>query len=111
MVKPPSRHLFDFLSAYDRTVAALALALREMLLEEAPEAQEKAFGNHPSAVWFGLGPKMNDMFCYIAAATHHVNLGFCRGASLPDPSMCLQVKARPCGTLNSGAKPTWSAPS
>jgi hypothetical protein len=94
MARPPDRQLFDFLSAYDRAVAELALALREMLLEEAPEVQEKAFGNHPSAVWFGFGPKMNDMFCYIATASHHVNLGFRRGASLPDPKQVLEGQGK-----------------
>lgn len=94
MSRPPDRQLCTFLSAYDRPVAELALALREILLEEAPEAQEKAFGNHPSAVWFGFGPKMNDMFCYIATASRHVNLGFCRGASLPDPKHVLEGQGK-----------------
>ena len=44
MARPRDQQLFDFLSAYDRAVAELALALREMLLEEAPEAQEKLSG-------------------------------------------------------------------
>ena len=66
-------------------VAHLALVLREMVMDEAPEAVEKVYQNHPSAVWFGFGPKMKDMFCYIATASSHVNLGFCRGAELPDP--------------------------
>lgn len=39
-------------------------------------AVEKAFANHPSAVWFGFGETMTDMFCYIAAARSHVNLGW-----------------------------------
>ena len=73
----------------------LALALRELVLTEAPDAAEKFYQNHPSAIWFGLGsedegPKMNDMFCYIATATNHVNLGFCRGASLADPDHVLE---------------------
>jgi hypothetical protein len=109
MARPPDRQLFDFLSTYDRAVAELALALREMLLEEAPEVQEKAFGNHPSAVWFGFGPKMSDMFCYIATASHHVNLGFCRGASLPDPKHALEGQGKTMRHIKLGAKPTWSA--
>ncbi|HEX5228706.1 MAG TPA: DUF1801 domain-containing protein [Bryobacteraceae bacterium] len=78
----------------DRAVAHLALALREIVLEEAPEAVERRFRNHPSAVWFGFGPKMSDMFCYIATATSHVNLGFCRGASLPDPNRVLEGEGK-----------------
>jgi hypothetical protein len=71
-------------------VAHLALALREMVMTEAPDAVEKVYQNHPSAIWFGFGPKMKDMFCYIATASRHVNLGFCRGAELPDPHHVLE---------------------
>jgi len=90
MARPPDRQLRDILSTLERPVAELALALRETLLEEAPDATEKIYQNHPSAVWFGSGPKMGDMFCYVAAARRHVNLGFCRGASLPDPNHVLE---------------------
>jgi len=90
MTRPPDRQVLDFLSFYDRPVAALALALREVVLEEAPNAVEKVYRNHPSAVWFGFGPKMKDMFCYIATAKSHVNLGFCRGAALSDPNGVLE---------------------
>lgn len=72
------------------SIAALRLALREILLEEAPDAVEMIYKNHPSAVWYGVGPKMKDMFCYIATARSHVNLGFCRGALLPDPHRVLE---------------------
>jgi hypothetical protein len=61
-----------------------------MVLEEAPDAEEKIYGNHPSAVWFGFGLKMKDMFCYIATATKHVNLCFCQGALLSDPNRVLE---------------------
>ena len=41
MPRMPDRELLAFLSAFDRPVADLALALREVLLEEAPDAIEK----------------------------------------------------------------------
>jgi hypothetical protein len=85
-MRPPNQQLLDVLSCYDNAVADLALALREVVLEEAPDAVEKMYQNHPSAVWFGVGPKMKDMFFYIAIASRHVNLGFCRGAFLSDPN-------------------------
>ena len=93
-MRPPDRQLLDLLAADDRPGAGLALALREMLLEAAPDAMEKVYRNHPSAVWFGFGPKMSDMFCYIATATSHVNLGFCRGALLPDPNRVLEGEGK-----------------
>src|SRR5262245_8050972 len=94
MVRPPDRHLLNVLASYDNPVAALVLALREILLEEAPDAQERMYSNDPSAVWFGSGPKMKDMFCYIAAARSHVNLGFCRGASLADPNRVFEGECK-----------------
>jgi hypothetical protein len=74
----------------------LALAKRELVLAEEPDTVERVYQDHPSAIWFGFrrsgGPdsKMKDMSCYIAAATNHVHLGFCRGASLPDPDRVLE---------------------
>lgn len=70
------------------------MALRDVVLTEAPDAVEKFYRNHPSAIWFGSGEKMQDMFCYIAAATNHVNLGFCRGAFLPDPNHILEGEGK-----------------
>jgi hypothetical protein len=86
--------VLDFLTGYESPVGALALTLREIVLEEAPSAVEKVFRNHPSAVWFGSGTKMKDMFCYIAAAMTHVNLGFCRGAVLAEPSHVLEGEGK-----------------
>src|SRR6516162_4247040 len=94
MARLPDQQLLDFLSSYKGSVTELFLAWREMLLEEAPDALEKVYRNHPSAVWFGFGPKMKDMFCYIAAARSHVNLGFCRGASLSDPNRVLEGEGK-----------------
>jgi len=98
MVRPPDPQMLDFLSGYDRPVADIALALREMVLEEAPDAVEKVYQNHPSAVWFGFGPKMKDMFCYIATATRHVNLGFVAAPRFPIRTACLKARARRCVT-------------
>lgn len=38
MHRPPDPELLGFLEAYDRHISDLALALREVILEEAPEA-------------------------------------------------------------------------
>jgi len=98
MTCPPDPQVLDFLSLYDRPVAALALALREVVLEEAPNAVEKVYRNHRSAVWFGFGPKMRDMFCYIATAKSHVNLGFAGALRFPTLTECLRATARRCVT-------------
>lgn len=90
VVRPPSQQVLEFLTAFDGPVGRLAIGLRNMVLEEAPHAIEKVYRNHPSAGWFGTGPKMKDMFCYVATSRTHVNLGFCRGASLADPNHVLE---------------------
>ena len=57
MTRPPGRQLLDFLSSNDRPVADLALALREIVLEEAPDAVEKVYQTYTVAIWFGSAPR------------------------------------------------------
>lgn len=90
MERPPDPQLIGFLTAYDRNISDLALALREIILEEAPDASESIYQVYTVAVWFGFSGKMKDMFCYITTNAGHVNLGFPRGASLPDPNGVLE---------------------
>jgi hypothetical protein len=78
MARPLDPNISAFLAMDVRPVAPLALALREVLLDEVPDAGEQLYRNHPSALWYGRGPKMKDMVLYIAMASAHVNLGFCR---------------------------------
>ena len=90
MKRPPDPQLLGFLEAYDRPISDLALALREIILEEAPDAAESIYQVYTVAVWFGFSGKMKDMFCYITTHAEHVNLGFPRGAALPDPNGVLE---------------------
>ena len=90
MRRPPDPQLLGFLEAYDRHISDLALALREIVLEEAPEASESVYQVYTVAIWFGFSGKMKDMFCYIATNAKHVNLGFPRGTSLADPNRVLE---------------------
>lgn len=90
MRRPPDPQLLGFLEAYDRHIADLALALREIILEEVPDASESIYQVYTVAIWFGFSGKMKDMFCYIATNAGHINLGFPRGATLPDPNHVLE---------------------
>jgi hypothetical protein len=90
MERPPNPQLLGFLEAYDRHISDLALALREIILEEVPDASESIYQVYTVAIWFGFSGKMKDMFCYITTNAGHVNLGFPRGASLPDPNRVLE---------------------
>jgi hypothetical protein len=90
MRRPPDPQLLGFLEAYDRPIADLALALREIILEEVPDASESIYRVYTVAIWFGFSGKMRDMFCYIATNARHINLGFPRGSTIPDPNRVLE---------------------
>src|SRR5258708_7741885 len=94
MQRPPDPQLLGFLRAYDPHISDLALALREVVLEEAPNASESIYQVYTVAIWFGFSGKMKDMFCYIATNAGHVNLGFPCGASLPDPNRVLEGEGK-----------------
>ena len=94
MRRPPHPQLLGFLTAYDRTIADLALALREIILEEQPDASESVYQVYTVAIWFGFSGKMKDMFCYITTHAGHINLGFPRGAALPDPNRVLEGEGK-----------------
>ena len=90
MRRPPDPQLLAFLEAYDRHIVDLALALREIILEEVPDASESIYQVYTVAIWFGFSEKMKDMFCYITTNARHINLGFPRGSTLPDPNRVLE---------------------
>jgi hypothetical protein len=90
MRRPPDPQLLGFLEAYDRPIADLALGLREIILEEVPDVSESIYQVYTVAIWFGFSGKMKDMFCYIATNARHINLGFPRGSTLPDPNRVLE---------------------
>ncbi len=90
MARPPDRILLSYLASYDPHVSRLALALREVILDEAPEAIESISKGYAVAIGFSFtGKPLKDGFCHIATYTSHVNLGFNRGALLPDPNKVL----------------------
>jgi hypothetical protein len=86
--------LLGFLTAYDPTIADLALALREIILEERPDASESIYQVYTVAIWFGFSGKMKDMFCYITTHAQHINLGFPQGATLLDPNRVLEGEGK-----------------
>jgi hypothetical protein len=89
-VRPPDRKLLSYLTSYDPHVSSLALALREVVLEEAPKAIESIYKGYAVSIAFSFtGKPMKDGFCHIVTYANHVNLGFNRGAILPDPDRIL----------------------
>jgi hypothetical protein len=58
-----------------------------LVLEEAPEAIESVVKGYAVAIGFSFtGKPLKDGFCHVVAYASHVNLGFNRGALLPDPN-------------------------
>ena len=86
MPRPPDNRLLKFLEAYDPAIGSIALALRQMVLEEAPDAPEMIYDAY-NAVAFGFSftGRLKEAFIHIASYAKHVNLGFNYGATLDDP--------------------------
>lgn len=65
---------------------ATAEAIRRLVRRLHPDVVEVVWP-HQGTVGWGVGPKkMSEHYAYLAVHAGHVNLGFYRGASLPDPS-------------------------
>jgi hypothetical protein len=95
MSRPPDRRLLGYLAAYDPHVSDLTLALRDVVLEEAPAAIESIVKSYAVAIGFSFtGKPLKDGFCHIVTYADHVNLGFNRGALLPDPNGILVGKGK-----------------
>jgi len=90
MARPPTRVLLSYLAAYDNHVSDLTLALREVVLDEAPDAIESISKGYAVAIGFSFtGKPLKDGFCHVVTYSTHVNLGFNRGALLADPNKVL----------------------
>jgi hypothetical protein len=83
--RPPSEDLIRHLAQYDLKVGELALGLREIVLDEAPDAVEKLFQVYALVFWYSVTGKMADAFCQVVTYPNGVNLMFNRGAELNDP--------------------------
>jgi Domain of unknown function (DU1801) len=94
-VPPPVREYLEFLSAYEPGITALALAVRAMVLAEAPDAIELLYDAYNAvSAGYSFTGRPSDAFIHIAAYAHWVNLGFNHGADLDDPGGVLQGSGR-----------------
>jgi hypothetical protein len=77
--------VFTFLSSYSPEIQAVALKARRLVLELAPDAIEQV--DLPARmIAYGFAPTYKDTICVIMPLKAGVNLGFPRGAGLPDPA-------------------------
>ena len=95
MTRPPARQLLGYRAPYGPHVSNLTLAVRDVVLEEAPQAVESISKGYALAIGYSFtGKPLKDGFCHIVTYSTHVNLGFNRGALLPDPSGVLIGKGK-----------------
>ena len=89
MKAPPDLEIF--LNHYDAGVQHIALALRQLILEWVPEANELIWdGYNAVSMAYSKSEKLHDAFCHIAVYKTHVNLGFNRGAELSKGTLPLE---------------------
>lgn len=84
-MRKPSPQLLDLLAECTPGVTHLALGLRELVLTEAPEAEELLYSVYAQVIVFKFSGRKRGAFCGVVAYSRHVNLEFYFGAELPDP--------------------------
>jgi hypothetical protein len=89
-MRKASPQLRDLLAGCPPGVAHLALSLRELVLNEAPDAEEVLYSVYAEVIVFKLPGRPGGAFCNVAAYSRHVNLVFYRGAELPDPHQAMK---------------------
>jgi Domain of unknown function (DU1801) len=90
-VRAPVPELIEMLSRYEKRIGELALAVRKIVLEEAPSASEIDFdANYTISIILTFTGRVKESFCFVTSHRNHVNLVFNRGAELRDPHNLLE---------------------
>jgi hypothetical protein len=93
-MKPQPEYL-GFLEAFDPPIRKLALAVRALVLREAPGASELIYDAYNAlACGYSFTGRPGDACIHIAVYARWVNLGFNRGSELPDPEKRLAGSGR-----------------
>jgi hypothetical protein len=83
----------EFVGAYSEAVGEIVLELRGLVQEVAPDVIEQV--DFPARLLaYGLRRTYKDTLCVIMPLKSGVNLGFPRGAELPDPTSLLSGTGR-----------------
>src|SRR2546426_9958671 len=90
MAARPPKELFELLRTYNRGIQELALALREIVIEELAPCCEGIYEVYIVSLVYGATHRMKDAICYIGVIKDHVNMGFHRGTSLSDRHALLE---------------------
>jgi hypothetical protein len=90
-VRKAPQELTAFLEAYPPHVGKLFLATRRLVLEAAPGCNELVYDAYNAVTAaYSFSERVEEAFCHVATYSGHVNLGFNRGAALPDPEGILR---------------------
>ena len=90
MAARPPKELLELLRTYERGIQELALALRQLVIEEMAPCCEYILEVYIVSLVYGPTHRMKDSICYIGVIRDHVNLGFHRGTDLADPFRILE---------------------
>jgi hypothetical protein len=86
-MRNPPQELRGFLEAFAPAIGKLFLTTRRAVLTAAPEANELIYNAYNAVTAaYSFSERVKEAFCHVAAYSAYVNLGFNRGAELPDPS-------------------------
>ena len=73
-----------YIDGQSAAVQPIIRRLRELVKATLPDLTEHLDGGH-GVIRYGTGMGMNEWVCYVSGHKAHANLGFARGAGLPDP--------------------------
>jgi hypothetical protein len=93
-LRTPDPEYLKLLLPCGEAIQKLALAARNMILEEAPEANEFVYQVYTIANHFGFTERPSDAFVFTTTHANWVNLGFNFGALLPDPDGLLRGEGK-----------------
>ena len=95
MIPPPSDEYLASLAAFEPRITELAVALRAIVVEEAPEAYELIYDVVSAvAAGFTFTGQPNDSFIHLVAYSGWVHLGFNKGSELTDPARILRGEGK-----------------
>jgi hypothetical protein len=92
--RPPDPKHLKLLLPYGQVIQELALAARNLILEEAPEASEFVYEVYTIADHFTFTERPSDAFVFTTTHANWVNLGFNFGSLLPDPNGLLRGEGK-----------------
>ena len=90
----PDPEYVKLLAPYGEAIQKLAVAVRKLILEEAPEASEFIYEVYTIAAHFSFTERPSDAFAFTTTHANWVNLGFNFGAMLPDPAGLLRGEGK-----------------